>query len=319
MNKTCGTAAVVGAGPCGVAAAVQLNRSGIRTLLFERDGVGGLLWNANLVENYPGFPRGIPGPALCRLMERHLHTAGIEPLFDEVSGILPEQGGYTLRTGTGRTFHAGAVILATGTRPDTGMVQGEERLVGLRIFYEVKDVLERDSVSRVAILGGSDAAYDYALNLVSRGCRVKILQRGPARCLPLLAARAKEHGLVEVLESIRVTGCREMTGGLELFLTGSGTFSRLEADVLLIACGRSPEQGLIESLQAFPSKEWGDKIFGTSLPEGLFRGGDLVRGPFRQAGIAVGDGLAAAMSAAKYLRTCATNGAPSRGGCTEWS
>ena len=65
-------AVVIGAGPCGVAAALQLKRSGVRTLLFEEQSVGGLLRNANLVENYPGFPKGISGRRLCALMEEHL-------------------------------------------------------------------------------------------------------------------------------------------------------------------------------------------------------------------------------------------------------
>ncbi|HIE03451.1 MAG TPA: FAD-dependent oxidoreductase, partial [Candidatus Latescibacteria bacterium] len=44
---------VIGAGPAGVAAAIQLKRYGIKPLVFEKDRIGGLLWNANLVENYP--------------------------------------------------------------------------------------------------------------------------------------------------------------------------------------------------------------------------------------------------------------------------
>ena len=55
---------IVGAGPAGLAAAMQLRRYGLNPLVFERAKVGGLLWNANLVENYPGFPAGLPGPAL---------------------------------------------------------------------------------------------------------------------------------------------------------------------------------------------------------------------------------------------------------------
>ena len=47
---------IIGAGPAGMTAAIQLKRYGIPFVLLEKERVGGLLWNANLVENYPGFP-----------------------------------------------------------------------------------------------------------------------------------------------------------------------------------------------------------------------------------------------------------------------
>ena len=52
---------IIGAGPAGVAAAIQLKRSGLKPIVFEKDRIGGLLANANLVENYPGFPDGLSG------------------------------------------------------------------------------------------------------------------------------------------------------------------------------------------------------------------------------------------------------------------
>ena len=60
MNKE--EVIIVGAGPAGLATALQLERYGIKPLVVEKEHLGGLLHNANLVENYPGFPGGIPGP-----------------------------------------------------------------------------------------------------------------------------------------------------------------------------------------------------------------------------------------------------------------
>jgi thioredoxin reductase (NADPH) len=296
-----GEAAVVGGGPCGVAAAIQLKRSGIPSLLFERKAVGGLLWNAHRVENYPGYPRGVPGPALCGLMERHLREAGVEVVFDEVAAIRPGRAGYTLQTAKGRTAHAGAVVIATGTLPRAGFLEGEDRLAGRRIFYEVREIPICPPGRRTAILGGSDAAYDYALNLASKGGRVVILQRSPARCLPLLAHRVRRLAGVEVLESVRVDACLETANGLEIRLAGREGRNGLEVDFLLIACGRSPDQGLVAPLQTPHPGSGSEGIFQENLPPGIFLGGDLVRGDFRQAGIAVGDGLVAAMAAARYL------------------
>ena len=68
--------AIIGAGPAGLAAAIQLQRYGIDALLLEAEAVGGLLRNANLVENYPGFPQGIPGMELARLFAGQLERGG---------------------------------------------------------------------------------------------------------------------------------------------------------------------------------------------------------------------------------------------------
>jgi thioredoxin reductase len=58
--------AIIGAGPAGIATAIQLKRYEIAPIIFEKARIGGLLLNANLVENYPGFPEGISGITLVK-------------------------------------------------------------------------------------------------------------------------------------------------------------------------------------------------------------------------------------------------------------
>src|SRR5574341_1331570 len=84
---------IIGAGPAGLATAIQLKRYGITPLIFERDQIGGLLWSANLVENYPGFPAGITGPRLVRLFEKHAGRLSLQVLYEEVLE-LSFDGGY---------------------------------------------------------------------------------------------------------------------------------------------------------------------------------------------------------------------------------
>jgi thioredoxin reductase len=276
--------AIVGAGPCGVAAAIQLKRHGLESLLFERRAVGGLLLNANRVENYPGIPPGISGPLLSRLLERHLEAAGVEPVFDEITGIEWREGRYQLRSRSGASHSVEAVLLATGTRPRKGMISG-----GGKMFYEVWDVLTEEPGKRAAIVGGGDAAYDYALNLASKSFEVTLLRRGERRCLPLLAERVEEFSNITVMRKTMVESCLDKGDGLEITITREGAKSTILADFLLVACGRDAEDGLLRSQ---PSD---------APPDGLFTGGDVVRGDYRQAGIAVGDGLHAAMAIARYI------------------
>jgi thioredoxin reductase (NADPH) len=70
--------AVVGAGPAGISAAIYLKRAGFEPLVIERDEVGGLLLNANLVENYPGFSPGISGENLVKQFTEQFESLGIE-------------------------------------------------------------------------------------------------------------------------------------------------------------------------------------------------------------------------------------------------
>ncbi len=78
---------IIGAGPAGIAAAIQLRRYDIEPPLFEQEQVGGLLRNAHLVENYPGFPEGITGPELASLMRDHLGLSGVEARHERVISL----------------------------------------------------------------------------------------------------------------------------------------------------------------------------------------------------------------------------------------
>ena len=69
---------IIGGGPAGITCALQLHRYGLKPLLLEKRELGGLLWNANLVENYPGFPNGVRGEKLIGLMKKQIERIGVE-------------------------------------------------------------------------------------------------------------------------------------------------------------------------------------------------------------------------------------------------
>jgi thioredoxin reductase (NADPH) len=183
--------AIIGAGPAGAAAAVQLRRQGIAFRIWERDEVGGLLRNAHLVENYPGFPRGISGPDLARLIGKQLDRLAVRVEFQEVLKLDYVRGLFSIRTRAGGASSR-ICIVATGTKP----LRLPETLVGRdvrdRVFYEIAP-LAGVSGKKIAVVGAGDAAFDYALSLARRN-EVVILNRGrETKCLPLLEARVKVH------------------------------------------------------------------------------------------------------------------------------
>ena len=156
MNRV----AVIGCGPAGIAAAVQLVREGHPPLVFEGKRPGGLLRNANLVENYPGCPGGISGPELVERMLAQLEEHSVEVRREEVLELVCDEKSFSLRTGSG-VYAALRVVLAPGTRPRVLTVPDDCRG---RVFSEVAEMGDV-SGKRVAIIGAGDAAFDYALNL----------------------------------------------------------------------------------------------------------------------------------------------------------
>jgi thioredoxin reductase (NADPH) len=83
-KKTIREIIIIGGGPAGITAAIQLQRYGCEPLLLEKRELGGLLWNANLVENYPGFPNGVRGEKLIGLMQKQAERLGVQVKREEV-------------------------------------------------------------------------------------------------------------------------------------------------------------------------------------------------------------------------------------------
>jgi thioredoxin reductase (NADPH) len=285
-------AAVVGCGPAGIAAAIQLARHGVAFSLFERERPGGLLWNAHLVENYPGFPGGIAGPELAQKFLRQLGEGGIAPIPAAVTGIERHAGGYRLQTADGE-YGAEHVVLATGTRPkpwDGPPVPPECRG---RVHTEVHPLRDL-SGRKVVIIGAGDAAFDYALTLAAAN-DVTILNRGGrTRCLPLLERRASQEPRIAYRSNTAVSRVAPGADGrLLVQCKARGGTVDLESDHLLLAVGREPELDLLTA----------DLLEGDGRPAaGLHVVGDAAGGRCRQAAIAVGDGVRAAMRIALELK-----------------
>ncbi|MDI6768865.1 MAG: NAD(P)/FAD-dependent oxidoreductase [Anaerolineales bacterium] len=275
---------IIGAGPAGTSAAIQLKRFGLSPILLEKDRVGGLLMNANLVENYPGFPHGIPGPKLVALFEKQMWRIGVEVTYDKVTS-LDFDGIRFLVHAKRNTYPASHIILASGTKPKPFPIEIPAQAKD-RVFSEVWP-LRNVRGKQIVIVGAGDAAFDYALNLASRGNTVTILNRGSdVSCLPLLWERAIANPSIAYLEQTALQRIETdaPTGRLSLHTPRS----TLLADYLLYAIGREPAMDFLTErvkLQAQRLVEDGK----------LYLVGDVHNGLYRQTAIAVGEGLRAAM------------------------
>jgi len=290
---------IVGAGPAGIASATYLKRAGLDPLLFEFAEPGGLLRNANLVENYPGFSEGISGEELAARFTRHLERLDVDTRRERVKRLSALEGGFRAETDAG-AYSAKVVIVATGTVPIPPAIRGAQELRGERVFSEVISVPSaKEEGASAIVVGGGDAAFDYALTLHERGYKVMILTRSSTHCLPLLLERTRKIGIV-LKVGVTVESVKKAHAGLSLTCKYQGKKISLTTDILLAAFGRSPNLDFLEPAHLRLVEDSRNPP-ATSL-RGLFVAGDVIRGDNRQAGIAVGDGILAAMLAERLIR-----------------
>jgi thioredoxin reductase len=284
--------AIIGAGPAGIAAGIQLKRYGIEPLIFEQNRIGGLLHNANLVENYPGFVDGITGPGLAELIAKQADKAGLHITYEKVSEIDFRDKQFVLETSK-NAYHARFLIIASGTKPIKFNDFEIDESISEKIFYEIYPLLG-ESGKEIIIVGAGDAAFDYALNLARRN-KVIILHRGiTEKCLPLLKTRAANNPNIKLLNRTKIIEIAiNKDNGLTVHCSGTEQSIDIEADYLVFALGREPQLDFINKSAATAELQ---------LDGLLYFAGDVQNGLLRQTAIAVGDGVKAAMKVYRRLK-----------------
>jgi thioredoxin reductase len=280
--------AIIGAGPAGIAAAIQLQRSGITPLVFEQTRIGGLLNNAFFVENYPGFPDGISGHELVAKFRKHLRKWKISILNERVTNLVKKKNTFFIMAR--KQYCADKVIIASGTAPKRPKIwfENSHKKVVFEV-YPIKNVRKK----KIVIIGAGDAAYDYALNLC-RHNEVLILNRSiKKRGLELLIERAKQADNITYIQNVRIQEITQTGEQLIAIVSHNAKRYSISADYIIYAIGRQPA---IDFLSASIKKKF---------PRGgrnLFFVGDVKQGDLRQTSIAVGDGIKVAMRIIQVYR-----------------
>jgi thioredoxin reductase (NADPH) len=277
---------IVGAGPAGLACAMQAKRQGLTLAVFERDRPGGQALAAHSIENFPGFPKGIAGRELMERFIEQVLGQGVEITCEEVMCASHTGETFEIET-TGGTTSSRVLVVASGLRPKRLGVPGEDELAGSRVFYYAEADRVPHTGKEVLVVGSGDAAFDQALSFSRTAGQVAIAMKyDEPRCNPRLLAKVAENR-IDILPSRRVTSIREDGGRLAV------AFDEGEAACdLLVACiGKEQNLDFLD-----PTLRAGDR-------PGFYFAGDCWRGRDRHISIAIGDGIAAAMKAVEYIKT----------------
>jgi len=233
--------AIVGAGPAGLAAAVDASSGGLRTVVAEHKAVGGQAGTSSMIRNYPGFSQGISGSRLAQETWQQAWTLGATFVYmRQGEGVSSEDSLYRLRFSGGGVLISRIVVIATGAAYRRLGIANVEALQGRGVFYgaaasEAPAMRGRD----VFIAGGGNSAGQTALHMARWAHRVTILVRGQS-----LADSMSDYLLREIDATPNVDVCYRVrvadaigTGHLESLAledTATGARRSVRADALFI-------------------------------------------------------------------------------------
>jgi thioredoxin reductase (NADPH) len=298
---------IIGSGPAGYTAGIYAARAGLNPLLIASSvEAGGELMKTTDVENFPGFPDGLMGPDLMMKFQAQAERFGTEILLQDVVEVDLKASPKIVKIGTGETFEAKTVILATGAAYRELGLPKEKELSGHGVSWcaTCDGFFFREKT--IAVVGGGDSAMEEANFLTRFASKVYVIhRRNELKASKIMQDRAKANPKIEFIWN---AGVEELLGegkltGVMLKDTVTGAESQLDLDGLFIAIGNDPRVWLVEN-QLELTEEKFIKVDGrtskTSIP-GVFACGDVIDPTYRQAITAAGSGCVAALDAEHFL------------------
>ena len=294
---------IIGSGPAGLTAGIYTARANLKTLIIAGTTWGGQLMLTSVIENFPGFARGIDGPVLMQQMREQAEHHGVQIKDVPAVAIEGTKSPFTVKTET-ESFQAKAVIIASGADARWLGVPGEKERIGKGMsscatcdaaFFRGKEVI---------IVGGGDSAMEEALVLAQVASKVTIIHRRDSfRASQIMQDKVHAHEKIEVKfnsEIIEVKGEGRVQSAI-VKDTQSGQTSEMAVNGIFVAIGHIPNTKFLSGLDVDTQGYLVVKEKMQTSIEGIFTAGDVHDTHYRQAITAAGFGCQAALEVEKWL------------------
>ena len=303
---------ILGYGPAGYSAAVYAARANLKPTLIAGLQLGGQLTTTTDVDNWPGDPEGLTGPALMERMQAHAERFGTEIVYDHINEVDLSVRPFVLK-GDMEEFTCDALIICTGATAQYLGLESEAAFMGQGVsacatcdgfFYKGQKVM---------VVGGGNTAVEEALYLSNIASHVTLVHRRDAlrseKILQDHLFEKEKEGKISIIwnhQVDEVLGDKTGVTAVRLQSTQDSTKQDVEVTGLFVAIGHKPNSGMFEGQlnlrDGYIQVQSGTagNATQTSIP-GVFAAGDIADSVYRQAITSAGSGCMAALDAEKYL------------------
>jgi len=295
---------ILGGGPAGLTAAIYTARARLSTLLIEKLFPGGQLIITALVENYPGYSRGISGPDLAAEMREQAERFGTETLLAEVLSADLTGDVKVVRTTEG-VYEGRTVLIATGAVWRKLGVPGEQEFLGRGVSYCATCDGALFQGKKLAVIGGGDTAIEDSVFLTKFSDDVTVIhRRDQLRAQKIIQEKAFANPHIKFLWNTVVVEIQGDRVAEKMILRNVKTdeISEFEVDGIFVLIGQDPDTRFCAG--QITCDEAGyivtDEYMQTGIP-GVYAAGDIRRKPLRQIVTACAEGAIAGAMIEKYL------------------
>ena len=291
-------AIIIGAGPAGLTAGIYLARGGAKTLIIEKESIGGQIASSPLVENYPGY-KSISGNELVDMFYEQVVELGVDVEIGEVKSI--KNGKIKKVFVDDMVYETKAVIIATGVKHRKLNLENEENFLGAGIHFcaTCDGPFYKNKI--VAVIGGANSAVINAIYLSSMCSKIYLICRGSK-----LKCESKLYEKINKLENIQIlynTNVIKYIGGDKLekiIVKDNEKEYEINVNGLFLSIGMDAQTNIDIELDKTVDNYYASEDT-TTKSNGIFVAGDCRNKSVRQVTTAVSDGTIAAINVLNYL------------------